>query len=279
MTALNAALARVMDGFFAAFAWGGPWAQVAALAVVTSVIALVIFRYTSNQRAIGGLKDRIISRLLEIVLYRDELRVVLRAQRALLWDNFRYLAHSLVPLACMVVPMAALLIQADLRLGHRPLHVGERAIVTVRLRPGAEALDWPSLSAPAGVVVETPPVRIPALAEVDWRIRAARAGVWELDFSPGRADATPAAERLVKQIVVGAPGGRVSCRRASGWWQQTLHPGEPALPAGAPVAYVNVSYPAASLSLLGWRMHWVWPYLALALVVGYLLKGPLRVQL
>jgi hypothetical protein len=41
---------------------------------------------------------------------------------------------------------------------------------------------------------------------------------------------------------------------------------------------VRVSYPNAEIRLGGWRMHWVWPYLVLTLVIGYALKGPLKVQ-
>jgi hypothetical protein len=285
MTALNAAITRVMDVFFRAFAWGGPWAQITALALVTAVLALLIFRRTSNQRAIRRLKDRIISHLLEIVLYRDELRVVLRAQRALLWDNLRYLAHSLVPLAVMVVPMAILLIQADLRLGRRALRPGEPTIVAVKLRSDADLLGKLSLSVPPGIALETPPVRIPALNEVDWRVRARRPGLWHLRFSYGGAGfqsayggAGPRPAPEAKQIVVGNAGGRISTQRVSGWWQHLLHPGEPPLPAAGRFASVTVSYPSAPLRLFGWRMHWLWPYLVLTLLIGYLLKGPLRVQ-
>jgi hypothetical protein len=278
MTALNAAITRVMDVFFAAFASGGPWAQVTALALLTAVVALLIFRHTSNQPAIRRLKDRIISHLLEIVLYRDELRVVLRAQRALLWDNLRYLAHSLVSLAVMVVPMAVLLIQADLRLGRRPLRPGETAIVAVKLRSDADLLDKLSLSASPGIALETPPVRIPALEEVDWRVRAQRAGAWELLLICGGAGPRPAGS-LTKEVVVGSPGGRVSSQRVSGWWQHLLHPGETPLPANGTMRWAKVSYPEARVRLGGWRMYWVWPWLALSLAFGYVLKGPMRVQI
>jgi len=286
MAGVNGVITRATDLFFAAFAWGGPWAQITALALVTAVVALLIFRHTSNQPAIRRLKGLIISHLLEIVLYRDEMRVVLRAQRALLWDNSRYLAHSLVPLAFLVVPMAVLLIQADLRLGRRPLRVGETAIVTLKLRSDADVFSRLSLAAPPGVIVETPPVRIPALHEVNWRVRASRPGLWVLQFSQGGADlqsasgaeSRPAGRHVTKQIVVGSLGGRVSPYRVSGWWQQFLHPGESPLPADGTSRWVKVSYPGAVLRLAGWRMHWLWPWLLLSLVLGYLLRGPMRVQ-
>ena len=272
MTAVNAAITRAFDLFFAALAWGGPWSGMVGLAAVTAVVALLIFRWTSNQRRIRTVKDRIISHLLEVVLYRDELRVVLQAQAAIFRDNLRYFASALVPLAFMILPMAVLLIQADLRYGHRPLKVGERAIVAAKLRPGTAAPDQLAISAPSGIAVETPPLRIPALGEVDWRIRGLQPGAWNLRFSQGETTFT-------KQVLVGARAGRVSTTRVSeSAWSQLLHPGERPLPSRGPAALVKVSYPGAELHLWKWRLHWVWPWLILSLVFGYLLKGPLRVE-
>ena len=41
---------------------------------------------------------------------------------------------------------------------------------------------------------------------------------------------------------------------------------------------IRVTYPDASLALLGRPMHWIWPWLVLSMVFGYALKGPLKVQ-
>jgi len=274
MAVVNAAITRLFDLYLTPFAWGGAWAGVAALALVTAVLAMLIFRYTSNQRAIRRIKDLIISHLLEVALYRDDLRVVLRAEGAILRDNLRYLACALVPLACMVIPVGLLLIQGELRYGHRPLEAGERAIVSVKLGPGGGGVDTAAISAPPGVTVETPPLRIPALREVDWRVRAEKAGVYDLRL-------TNAGSQFSKRIVVGEVSrDRISTHRlAAGGWRQLLHPGEPPLPAAAGIESIHVAYQPAELRLFGWRMAWLWPWLALSMIFGYALKGPLRVQI
>jgi len=271
MAAFNTGITRFFDLLFAPSAYSA-WLGMVVISLLTGIVALVIFRYTSNQRGIREVKDRIISHLLEVLLYRDELRVVLRAQMCLVRDNLRYLGYALLPLACMILPVTILLIQTDLRYGRRPLRVGERAIVAVRLRPGRAAPDQVSLSASGGVAVETLALRMPAAGEVDWRIRALSPGVHQLRFRV-------AGSELAKQIVVGERAGRISPRRVGGGlWEQFLYPGEAPLPDDRAVAYIEVSYPSAFLRLWHWRLHWIWPWLMLSMAFGYALKGPLRVQ-
>ncbi len=273
MATVNSTITRIFDLFLALFAWGGAWAGVAALALVTAVLAMLIFRSTSNQRAIRRIKDLIISHLLEVALYRDDLRIVLRAQRAILWDNLRYLAHAMVPLVFMVIPVGLVLIQGELHYAHRPLRVGERAIVSVKIAAGRGDLEALAISAPAGLVVETPALRLPALREVDWRVRAVKEGNWDLGFSLGGTE-------LAKRVVVGGSTAGIPAERvAGGAWGQLLRPGEPPLPGGGAIEAMRVSYPPAALRLFGREMAWVWPWLIVSLIFGYALKGPLRVQI
>ena len=262
-------ITSAFDLFFAPFA-GSPWLGLAAISLVTGVVALLVFRYTSSQQRIREVKSQIIAHLLEVWLYRDEMRVVVRAQVAVVRDNLKYLGYALVPLACMIVPMAALLVQADLRYGHRALAVGERAIVAVKLRPGLSLSDV-SLTAPLGIEVETPAVRMPTEGEMDWRVRATAGGSHELRLTIDGAEVT-------KTLVVGEQLTRLSGARVEGGVQHFLNPGEAALPAGGPAEWIKVTYPAAELNVLGRRLHWVWAWLALSMIFGYALKGPLKVQ-
>ncbi len=274
-----AAITRGFDLLFAPLAGRSPWWGLAAVALVTAAVALLIFRAASNQRAIRATKDRIIAHLLEVVLYRDDLRVVVRAQARLAADNARYLGHALAPLVLMVAPVGLIMVQADLRYGRRPLRVGESAVVTVGLRPTAGLPAEPSLAVPAGVVVETPAVVVPARGEVSWRVRAHQVGEHELRARLG--DVEVGKRLLVAEEGAGPPWARaVAPRRPSaGVLARLLNPAEPPLPSNRTVAWVEVTYPEAPLRVRGRRVHWVWPFFALTLAFGYALKGPLRVQL
>jgi len=273
MAAVNSTITRAFDLFFAPFARANPWVGLVAVSLVSGVALLLVFRCTSNQRGLRSVKDRLIAHLLEVVLYRDELPVVLRAQLGVVRDNLRYLAYALVPLAFMALPVAALLVQIDLRYGRQPARVGEPIIVAAKLTPEAGSLDTVSLTAPAGIKIDSPALRIPAEREVDWRIVASAPGSYELRL-------TAAGKQFSKTLVAGPQASRVVAERVqSGLRQQFLHPGEPPLPSDGPVSSVSISYPGASLPLLRWRLHWIWPWLVLSMAFGFALRGPLRVQL
>jgi len=273
MSVLNAVIARCFDLFFAPFAHTNLWVGLVVVSALSGAILLLIFRYTSNQHGLRAAKDRIVGDLLEVVLYRDELRVVLRAQLSVVRDNLRYLGYALVPLAFMVLPAGVLLLQIDLRYGRRPVNVGEPAIVSVRLTPDAGLLDAVSLTAPPGVQIGSPALRIQSDREVDWRVVASTPGRYDLRIQA-------AGKQFTKTLVVGQRGEPIEDERVQpGLWRQFVHPGEAPLPAGGPVHSIRVAYAAGSLPLLRWRLSWIWPWLVLSMAFGYALRGPLRVQI
>jgi hypothetical protein len=273
MAVLNALITWSFGLFFAPFAYADPWVGLVAVSLLSGIVLLLIFRRTSNQRGLRAAKDRIIGDLLEVMLYRDELRVVLRAQIGVIRDNLRYLGYALVPLAFMVLPVVVLLLQIDLRYGRRPVNVGEPVIVSAKLTPDAGLLDAVSLTAPPGVRIDSPALRIQPDREVNWRVVAS---------TPGRYDlrVRAAGKEFTKALVVGRWGDAIESERVrSGLRRQFMHPGEAPLPVSAPVDAIRVAYADRSLSLLRWRLSWIWPWLVLSMAFGYALRGPLRVQI
>jgi hypothetical protein len=113
---------------------------------------------------------------------------------------------------------------------------------------------------------------MPAIDQVDWRVRAVEPGRHQLRFEVN-------GEQFVKEVVVGDYGSRISTARVNGGvWSQFTYPGESPLPDELPVASVEVSYPSATLALFGWELPWIYPWLILSMAFGYAIKGPLRVQ-
>jgi hypothetical protein len=270
--AFNAITTRGFDLLLWPFA-GHPWAEVVVVSLLTAGVLLLAFRFASNQRAIRAAKDRLVSHLLEVFLYRNEVRVVLRAQGRLLRDSLAYLGQTLVPLPLLLPAMLLLFVQTDLRHGHRPLRVGERTLLAVKLHTDASLLDRVSIAAPPEVAVETPALRIPSTREVDWRLRAAAAGRYRIGL---RVEG----KTVFKQIVVDERRGPISSRRVRrGLWRQLVNPGEAPLPPDVPIEQITVLYPADSLKLFGWRLPWVWPWLLISTALGHLLKGLFRVQI
>lgn len=271
MAAVNLILANAFDLLLTPFS-GRPWLAMVVVSFVTGVGLLAIFRYTSNQRAIKRAKDQIMADLLEVLLYRDDMRTVIRAQGRLLLHNTVYLRYALPPVVFVIIPFVLFAFQLELRYGHRALTPGESAILGVAVAPAVN-LDDVTLSVPEGIEIETPGLRMPSVNEVDWRIRAEAPGAFAVRVrAQGR--------EYEKDIVVGTWGERVSMARVDGGFLERLkNPGEPPLPEQAPVRAIRVNYPDTHLRAFGWAMVWLWPWLVLSMIFGYALKGPLGVQI
>jgi hypothetical protein len=270
MGIVNAAIGKILDLLLAPFA-GHLWLGMGLISLLTGFLLLLIFRLTSNQQGIKRAKDRILAHLLEVLFFRDEMRLVLRAQLRLLLDNARYLGYALVPLVFMLIPVGLLLMQLELRYGYRPLQVGERTILAVKFSQPVD-LDRVSLQLPSGVTAETDSLRMPELREVDWRLRAEKPGDYQIKIQAG-------GEIYAKRLVVGKTADRISSRRVEGGvWPQFINPGEAPLPAKGKVAWINVTYPLFDFPLGSHKINWIWAWLILSMVFGYAFKGPLRVQ-
>jgi hypothetical protein len=164
-----------------------------------------------------------------------------------------------------------LLMQLELRYGHRPLQPGEQTLLAVKFSQPVD-LDKVSLQLPPEVAAETESLRMPELREVDWRLRAVAPGDYQITL---QADG----ETYAKRLVVGKNADRISLRRVEGGvWPQFLNPGEAPLPAGGKVAWINVTYPLTDLPLGSRKINWIWAWLILSMIFGYAFKGPLRVQ-
>src|SRR5262249_26706427 len=114
------------------------WLSATVLAVVLGVALLVLFKYTSNQRAIKRARDGVNANLLALKLYKDSALVALRAQGRIMAGAFRLMLLALVPILVMALPVCLVLAQMSLWYQARPLRVGEEAVITVKLNGEAE---------------------------------------------------------------------------------------------------------------------------------------------
>jgi len=231
-----------------------PLLSLTIVSLIVAVGLLLLFKYTSDQPALGETKRQIRAGLLELRLFQDSPRVMRRAVGTLLRQQARYLRLALVPTMWALVPLALLLSHLQTYYGYDGLPPAGQALVTVRLAPDAVTRDVRpalALEAPPGLRVETPCVWTPAMREGAWRIAAERPGQYDLRVTAGGTGAT-------KRVVVSsAVAARTPRRPAPALWDEFLNPGEPPLPAAAPIESIEVRYPARVLGILGFTMPWV----------------------
>lgn len=241
-----------------------PW-QMLVLAVPVTALALVVFRYASSQAGIRRAQRLIQAYLLEMRLFRDDLRVVARAQGRVFMLSLRYLLLALPPLAVMLLPMVLVLAQVEARFAHRPLAAGESAMLVVGLDvlPANAAVE---LRVPPGLRAETQALRITSRNEVRWLLRAESAGSHTVQVSVGDTS-------VAVPVLVATDSATVAplMFRADDPLI-VLAPQAPALASGQPLRAVEVVYPRAGAAF-GGLSNACWALLALTMVLGFALRG------
>jgi hypothetical protein len=251
-----------------------PEAGLTAFAMLTGLLALLIFKAASNPTRVSQARNRALAGVLEVRLYRHDPWVSLVAVGRVMRANLRYTAMLLVPMLASLMPVTLLLAQANAWFAVRPLFPGETVMVVARLKPDADVgvLDRVTLASSALRVLD-PPVRAAGLREVAWRVTAGdTAGEATLVFSVDDA-------HLTKSVVCGYGLTRVSARRVADFWEGFIYPAEQRLPPSQPFDRLEVRYPKAVYTFFGWRTGWLQAMLAISFLTGLFLIKPLRVEI
>jgi len=275
MTIVNLVFGWVVDLILLPFRTLSPWFGMIAASLLTALFMLEVYKLTSNQAAIRRAKDRIKAHLYEMRLYKDNMRVTLAAQGAILKANLAYMGANLKPLAVMIVPLVLILAQLSLWFDRAPLRPGEETLVRAGLEASADPLTLDlTLETPPGLEITAPAVRIPDEHEVVWRVKAVSPG-------SGKILLRAAGQTVEKSVVVGGrPLTKVSALASRGsFWKRALYPGEAPLPSDTPVRSIEVVYPAKILTAFGLNVHWLIAYLVLSIVFGFALKGVFKVEI
>lgn len=276
MQMINAAASKFFDLVFRPFLEMTPWAAMAVAALLTAVLMLFVFRLTSNQAGVKAAKNRIKAHLLEMRLYRDQPSVIFRAQGRILLANLNYMGHNARPLAVMIIPLVLILAHLNTRFGYEALNTGEPFLLKVLTSQNAALPSDMELriDAPAGIVIETPPVRIDDEREAVWRLSARESGPTKIAIRAG-------SDVAEKSLAVGTSPLKGVFPRLDrkSVLDQFLYPGDAPMPRESSIRRVEIAYPPARMDLFGWKMHWIIPYFVLSLVFGFALKGPFKVEI
>jgi len=271
MDTFNLILTRLFDGLLYPFRGIHPMWGLTVVSLLTGVVMVWLFGKTSNQKRIRELKSRVRAHLLEMWIFRDNLRVVFQAQGRTLWNTVKYAGCSLRAVVVLMIPVIFIMIQLQARYGYQPLRPGERTIVKITYAEPVSLDEMlAGLEVPEGVVVETPALRLPESREVCFRIRAEKPGRYELAAQVPRG-------RVTKTLCVGPTEVPMSPRRSAHWWDQLLYPAEPGI-ADRGLGSMELQYPSRKLSLGGMEFHWLWPFFLLSIVAGFALKGVFKVE-
>ena len=250
------------------------WGLLVVLSTLIGVVLILTFRGLAQPDLLRALRQRIKAHVLEITIFKDDLRVFGSASRSIFLLSARYLGHNLVAFSVMIVPVLVILWLADPFLGYRPLRPGEHTIVSLIGRNGTLP-DRKKI----GLIVEcengtgfsiSEPLVIPGNNEVSWRVTAEREGRAMLILQMGET-------KIGKKLLAGKGVARVLTKSELGGslWRNLLYPLD-GFKTRDLQGFFCIDYPERQYELMGFRHSWmVWFFLfsiLASLLAGVILK-------
>ncbi|UCF15402.1 MAG: hypothetical protein JSW59_18510 [Phycisphaerales bacterium] len=214
------------------------WLSNTIISAVTAVCLLVVFKYTSHQRAIRKIRDDIKAHMLALKLFKDSILVTLHAEVRVFRGALLLLLHAVPPMLVMIIPVSLLLAQMSLWYQSRPLLPGEVAVMTVKLNDNVGG-HWPSLNIEPTPVAKVTigPVRAFSKREICWEIKALENGNHRITLDVNR-------HQIEKELVIGDGFMRVSSTRPAWNWANILmHPAEQPFAPDSIIQSVTIGYP------------------------------------
>ena len=281
MWGIAAVVSGIFDALLAPFRGMHPAVGLLVISVIAGVVMLLIFGKTSNQKAIRSAKGRLKAHIAEIWLFRNDIGQMLLAIARVLIHTGRYFAHSLRPLLFIFIPVLIIMVMLAVRYEHRPFKVAETAVVSVTVDdPAWTRGDQVQLIAPSGVEVLSPALRMPAIGQIEWQIRATDPGRHEVTVRTPRGEVT-------KRVLVAAEGqaldkvrDKIAAARGRTFSEAfLLFPAEPPLPSAPGIRAIEVKgWPTRDLSIFGLGIHWLIVFFAVSLIAGFTVKGIFGVE-
>jgi hypothetical protein len=249
-----------------------PATLVILISIAIGLLMVVVFRYTSDQKAIHVAKDQLKAHLLAVRLFQDQLPVVLSSYGKILRGTGRYLRLAFMPLLIVIIPLTYFIVQVDRYLGSTPMQTGQAFLVKVRTG-SADILNEATLQLPPEMAATAPAVHVPADNEVVWRVVAEKDGKYDVGV-------LAAGETALKRVVVSSGLARLSPSRLRGkFWERLFVSAEPPLPETSPIQSIEVQYPDRNIEFAWMQWNWIWLFFVLSLVAGFVFKSVLGIEI
>jgi len=275
MWVFNSIFGKIFDIIFLPFRSMSPWVAMIIVSFVTVLLMLFIFRFTSNQKGIKKVKNKIKAHLLELRLYKDSLSISLKAQGNILRCNLKYISYSAKPMLVMIIPIILILIQLNFWFGYESLAPGQKAIFKVKLKDNYNPLEIDlNVESSSGLTIETLPLRMDEENEINWRISAKEKGIHNINV-------ILKGERVTKTVAVAQKSlskiSPIKIRR--NFIDELLYPVEAPIKSDMPIKSLEITYPTKGMNLFGWHIHWLIVYFALSIIFGFAFKGILKIEI
>jgi len=267
----NSLATSIFDALLYPLSFLGSDVALILISILAGIGLLFLYGKVSNQDAIRKVKKKITAGIYESVLFRNDLRISLKAQGKMFLGGAKYFALAIPPIIILSIPCLIVLAQLNLRYGVRPLNPGESTIISIGVKDDA-ALFSAEIKAPEGIAT-TPPLRDLDNHTVSWRLDAKSPMIAKVDILVG-------GESLTQNIFVGKETSKIPTVIHSSFWWQFLYPGA-TIPTKLQniITEISVKYPEQAMSLFGLHVNWLIVFLVVSILAGIVGSKFLKVEI
>lgn len=246
------------------------WLSNLILSAIVGVLALVLFKYTSNQDAIGKVRDNIKAQMLAMKLFKDSMAVTLIVQGRMFGGALLLMLHSLRPMLVMIIPFSLVLAQLGLWYQARPLMPGEQTVITIEVTP--DVIGEVILQSLPGAKITAGPVTAIDKNEINYNIEATEIGSHEIIFNVS-------GQTFTKQLVIGDELVRLNpIRPGANIGLMLMYPDEEPFAPDSPVKSISLKYPDR-ISKTSGTDWWIAYFFVMSLIAALILKPVLKVRI
>ena len=246
--------------------------QLVWISIVAGIIFLLLYGMVSSQAAIKSVKRKIHAALLEVVLYRHDIRVSLAAQGRLFAYGGLYFLIAVPPILVLMIPCVLMLSQLNARFAYKPLKPGTASIVKAQVND-RRLLYRVGLELPGDVEV-SPALRIPETQEVLWRVIPREAGRFELNLKLGETGKV-----FKDQLIVDGKTDSIVSHFYKDWWWRVLYPDTKMKGFADYLNSLTIAYPEEDLNLGGLKMHWIVIFAIVSILSGIVASRMFKIEI
>lgn len=263
----------IFNLLFTPFRETDPVWPILILSLIAGILIMSVFKITLNSNKVKRAKNRLIAHLLEIPLYKDNIRILLSAQKNMLFYNLKYLLSILKPVIIVIIPMSICIFQISKWFSYEPLNAGDNAILTIKLDDN-NALNKINIEAGDGLNIDTPALRMPEDNEISWRISADKPGRHFIKIDTGE-------HLLYKNIIVSDKKIVKLTPKIVliPFLYKFLYPGNKSLTSDSHIRQIEVDYKARTIDFLGMEMHWLVLFTIFTIVFGLTFRKLMGVRI
>lgn len=266
--AVNSGASLLVGLLLRPFLGFSPFLGLFVVSALAGVVLLYLYGKVSAQKKIRALKRQIFANLQEVVLFRHDIGIMLRAQGRLFKCSALYFAYAFPALIVLMIPCLLVLAQLNLYFGVRTLQPGETALLKIKLSSPAKIREV-SLETSQNLEV-SPAVRSPADGEVAWRLKALESDSAWYRLKVGK-------EEFQREIV---SNGRLEPVISRSWLERLLYPAASWRELSSlTVDELSVAYPAGEVSVMGFAFNWILVFFVVSLLAGLVASRFLKVEI